>query len=356
MDNTNLIQQNWENKISNTAQLGGIETAVLDNGLGRGTRIAWINTGTGLRYKVVIDRAMDIADAFYNQYSLAWLSNGGAMPPSRFSDKGMGWIRNFGGGLLATCGLSHIGGPEKDEHGERGLHGMISNTPAEIISIVQPDPRAGNMEMSISGIIRQTQVFGPILELRRTISGVLGEAKVKIHDQVINRGNSTTPHMMLYHFNFGWPLVNEGTDIIWQGEWNSPTPDSDRKIFNEVNNFHKCPPPLKAHSGTGEDVAFIDIETDSTGNCVCGLHNQNLELAVALHFKKRQLPWLTNWQHWGKNEYVTGLEPGTNPPIGQAKARSQNELIVLAPDETRNYELEIEVLKGEHIGKIMNTN
>ena len=57
----------WSDKVSNVAQVGGIETSVLDNGLGRGVRIAWINTGSGLRCKVVIDRAMDIADTFYNQ-------------------------------------------------------------------------------------------------------------------------------------------------------------------------------------------------------------------------------------------------------------------------------------------------
>ena len=62
---------NWHNKVNNYAQIGGIETSVLDNGLGKGTRIAWVNTGAGLRYKVVIDRALDIVDAFYNQYSLA---------------------------------------------------------------------------------------------------------------------------------------------------------------------------------------------------------------------------------------------------------------------------------------------
>jgi hypothetical protein len=73
----NLLQRRFSGKISNAAQLGGIETSVIDNGLGRGTRIAWINTGTGLRYKVVIDRAMDIADALYNQHSLAWLSSTG---------------------------------------------------------------------------------------------------------------------------------------------------------------------------------------------------------------------------------------------------------------------------------------
>jgi hypothetical protein len=42
-----------------------------------------------------------------------------------------------------------------------------------------------------------------------------------------------------------------------------------------------------------------------------------------------------------------GLEPGTNPPIGQSRARQQNELILLAPGEKRKYELEIEVLTNK---------
>ncbi|HEX8675977.1 MAG TPA: DUF4432 family protein, partial [Segetibacter sp.] len=78
----------WHDKISNPLQLGGIETAVIDNGAGRGTRIAWINTGSGLRFKVVIDRAMDIADSFYNQHSLAWLSHTGITAPEPFSNEG----------------------------------------------------------------------------------------------------------------------------------------------------------------------------------------------------------------------------------------------------------------------------
>ncbi len=342
-----LTQPTWHHKISHHAQLGGIETAVLDNGLGRGTRIAWINTGTGLRYKVVVDRAMDIADAFYNQHSLAWLSHAGVTPPQPFSDKGLGWLRTFGGGLVTTCGLSHIGGPEKDENGERGLHGLISNTPAEIISILQPDPVAGKMDMSLTGIIRQTQVFGPSLELKRTISGTLGQAKIGIHDEVVNRGNAETPHMMLYHLNFGWPLVDEGTDILWQGEWQSRGGEMDNKIFKEGNNFRRCPAPLEEHSGGGEAAAFINVTPDREGQWICGLHNPAIGLAVACRFQKKQLPWLTNWQHWGKGEYVTGLEPGTNPPIGQAKAREQDQLIRLAPAESRSYDLVMEVLDDE---------
>ena len=335
---------NWKNKISNHAQLGGIETSVLDNGVGRGTRIAWINTGTGLRYKVVLDRAMDIADAFYNQHSLVWLNHAGVVPPQPFSNKGADWLRTFGGGLLTTCGLTHVGGPEKDEFGDRGAHGLISNIPAEIVTIQQPDPVAGKMEMSITGVIKEMQIFGPVLELKRTITSTLGKASIKIHDEITNRGNTTAPHMLLYHCNFGWPLVDEGTHIIWKGKWQSRDGDVNNRIFNSRNNFHRCVAPMKEHNGSEEDAVLVDIDADEHGMCTSGLYNEQLGFAVALRFAKKQLPWFTNWQHWGYGEYVTGLEPGTNPPIGQAKARANNQLIFLAPGETRMYDLEIEVL------------
>jgi len=341
-----LKEHSWHNKISNSAQLGGIETAVLDNGAGRGTRIAWINTGTGLRYKVVIDRAMDIADTFYNQHSLAWISHLGVTPPQPFSERGLDWLRTFSGGLLTTCGLDHVGGPEADEYGERGLHGPISNMPASIESIVQPDPVRGQLEMSITGVIKQTRVFGPSIELRRTISGTLGKATISIKDVVTNLANTSVPHMILYHFNFGWPLVDEGTDLLWKGSW-QPRGDRENKIFREGNNFKKCPPPVAEHSGTGEEVAFINPLPDAAGHCVCGIHNSALSVAVALRFKKEQLPWLTNWQHWGKGEYVTGIEPGTNPPIGQTNARQQRQLTMLQPMESKSYDLEIEVFDNE---------
>lgn len=338
----------WHNKISHPAQLGGIETSVLDNGAGRGVRIAWINTGSGLRYKVVIDRAMDIADAFYNAHSLAWLSHSGITAPQPFSHRGLDWIRTFGGGLLTTCGLDHIGGPETDEHGERGLHGLISNTPAEIESIQQPDPARDRMDFSITGKIKQTQVFGPSFELRRTISGTLGKSSIVLHDEVTNCGNTPVPHMLLYHLNFGWPLVDEGTELLWHGAWTSPGEVTATKIFKEGNAFRRCPSPLPLHKATGEEVAFIDIASDKSGRSTAGLFNAQLKLAVAIRFDKKQLPWLTNWQHWGPGEYVTGLEPGTNPPIGQTRARTQNELIFLEPGETRNYDIEIAVLTSQH--------
>jgi galactose mutarotase-like enzyme len=338
--------QSFKNKISNHHQLGGIETSVLDNGAGRGTRIAWINTGAGLRYKVVLDRAMDIADAFYNQHSLAWISHVGITSPQPMSDKGIDWLRTFGGGLLTTCGLSHVGGSETDTHGERGVHGLISNVPAEIISIVQPDPVNGKMEMSITGVMKETKIFGPSLELKRTISATLGEPTINIHDEVMNRGNTPAPHMLLYHFNFGWPIVDEGTDLLWNGT-TKPRFENTAKIFKEGNNFKKVPAPMEAHLGSGEEVGIIDPQPDASGNCVCGLYNPKIGIALSMHFNKKQLPWLTNWQHWGKGEYVAAIEPGTHPPMGQARARELNELIHIAPGEVRTYDVELSVVENE---------
>lgn len=334
--------------MSNIVQYGCIETSVLDNGPGRGTRIAWINTGGGLRFKVVIDRAMDIAEAAFNQYNLSWMSHAGITSPEPISLHGADWLRTFGGGLVTTCGLSYFGPPEKDEHGERGLHGLISNQRAEVESIIQPDPRAGRMEMSITGRIRETQIFGPSLELRRTISATLGKPIIRIHDEVTNVGNTATPHMILYHCNFGWPLADEGADILWDGTWKSGGRESDDRIFREGKNFRKCQPALPEHNGGGEAVAFIDPKADAGGQCACGLYNKNLGIALTLRFDKSQLPCLTNWQHWGEGEYVTGLEPGTNPPSGQAAARKENKLIQLQPGEKRVYDLEFEILNTEN--------
>ena len=344
MNSADQINSGWKDKVSNHAQIGGIETSVLDNGAGRGTRIAWINTGTGLRFKVLIDRAMDISDAFVNEHSLAWLSHGGVTYPQPFSDKGIDWLRTFGGGLLTTCGLSHVGGPESDQFGDRGLHGLISNTPAEIVSIMQPDPRTGNLEMSITGLIRETKPFGPSLELKRTISATLGKATIRIHDEVINKANTAAPHMLLYHFNFGYPLIDAGTDLLWKGKWHPRHGEENAKIFKANNDFRKCPEPLEDHLGSGEEVALVDIEADIFGDSVCGIHNSKLGLAVALKFKKEQLPWMANWQHWGKGEYVTGMEPSTHPLTGQAKAREDGSLIFIEPGEKKTYDLSLEVI------------
>lgn len=343
MDNTT-----WKDKISNHQQLGGIELSVLDNGHGRGCRVAWVNTGGGLRFKVVLDRAMDIADAFYNQHSLAWISHLGVTVANPCTTAGIGWLNSFGGGLLATCGLTHAGFPEKDENGERGLHDRVGNIPAVLESIIQPDLRRDAPEMSVTGKVMQSStIAGPHLELRRTISARLGSSKITIRDEVTNRGNVPAPHMLLYHFNFGWPLVDEGADIVWKGKWQSRGGAANDFIFNEGNypNLKKCLPPIKEHLGSGEAVGYLDIEADAAGICEAGIRNEKLGLAVMLSFSKRQLPWVMNWQHFGKKEYVVGIEPSTHTLLGRSAAQKNGTLVMLEPEETRSYKIEVEAIK-----------
>ncbi len=337
-------KSSWHNKVTNYEQVGGIETSVLDNGPGKGTRIAWVNTGAGLRYKVVIDRGLDIVDAFYNQYSLAWLSHGGLTAPRPDASRGLEWLYSFAGGLLTTCGLTHVGGPETDEFGERGLHGRISNLPGRVESVIQPALAAGKLTTSITAVVKQSRVFGPSLELKRTISSTIGEPAVRIHDVVTNLGNTPAPHMILYHCNYGWPLVDEGTEILCKGKWASRGMDMDNAVFNARRNFKKCSAPIDSHRAGGEGCAFINVAADRKGICTVGLYNRKLGLALVMKYQKKQLPWLSNWQHWGPGEYVTALEPGTNPPIGQAAARQQKKLIHIVPGKSRTYDLEMAIL------------
>lgn len=338
-----LNDPHWKNKVSNTTQIGGIETSVLDNGPGRQSRIAWVNTGSGLRFKIVPDRGLDITEAFMNAYSLSWISHQGTVPPRPSANHGVEWLRTFGGGMMTTCGLDHVGGPEEDEFGNRGLHGQISNIPAEIISIVQPDLYSNQNTMSITGRLLQSTVFEPHLELIRTISARLGSSEIQVHDTVKNIGNQVAPHMILYHLNFGWPLVDQGTKILWGGTWESRDSDMDRKVFNQQNDFRTCPDVLESHSGGGEAAVFIDPDTDKDGQYQFGLYNPNIGLEVTVLADKNQLPALTNWQHFGQREYVLGLEPGTNYPIGQSEARKQDNLIYLQPGESREYDLKFSV-------------
>jgi hypothetical protein len=77
--------------------------------------------------------------------------------------------------------------------------------------------------------------------------------------------------------------------------------------------------------------------------CYVGFANSELSLALTMRYPKKQLPCLTNWQHFGSGEYVCALEPGTNPPIVQNKAREQKKLIISKPSETSTYQLELAI-------------
>ncbi len=319
--------------VINPLQLGGIETSVLDNGPGRGVRIAWVNTGAGLRYKVVIDRGLDIADAEFLGHSLTWHSLTGVTAPSHSYNHGMDWLRAFYGGLLVSCGPLNTGAPFVEDGQEYGIHGTHSHTRAIVESIINPDPARGQYQMSITGIVRTARVFGPNVELRRTISGTIGEPWIRIHDHFTNRGNQMVPHAWLLHINFGFPLLEPGASTYcYQGKISPRAEDVD--WFTKRKDYRAAPRPQEAHRGPGEVFTYIDPKADARGIVLAGVVNKKRGLAVKVEFAKKDYPRLGNWQHWGPGGSYTGaLEPMTAGVEGRPIDRERGWLRFLKPGQ-----------------------
>lgn len=331
----------------NPAQVGGIESYVLGEGAARGVRALCVNTGGGLRYRVLVDRGLDIDQAFLHQHSLAFLSHKGVTPPTRALDRGVDWLKAFPGGLLTSCGPFNIGAPTTDQGQELGLHGPHSTSAASIESIIQPEPHAGRMEMSVTGVVRYGAMFGPCLELRRTIRSTLGANTIDIADEFFNAGNTPTPHAWLLHINLGWPLADEGAEFVWNGDRIEPRSDpASGAFFGKGRDRRKIPAPLDDHSGTGEAFTYLFPRAGRDGRTRVALVNRRLGIGFVVHYNVRQFPHCGNWQHWGRGEYVCALEPMNGTVEGRDKDRARGRMDTLKPGQRRRYDYRMEVITG----------
>ncbi len=330
----------------NPAQFGGIELVKSLDGPSCGNRIAWVRTLSGLSYKIIIDRGLDIAEAFYKGMSLSWLSLSGITRPEMSLNRGIDWLWGFFGGLLVSCGPSSAGAPCEDNGQELPLHGRHSNLSATIESIMNPDPKNGKMKMSITGIIRQARLFDPNIELRRTISSFVDKAKIEIEDVFINRGNVKSEHAWLLHINLGYPLIEPGAEFIFKGNVIA-RPDSVE--YFAKRNFKILPKPLEAHRGFGESAAYIEPVTDKHGIVNCGVINRKRNIGLKISFAKKDFPRFVNWQHFGPDgQYVMGIEPANCGVEGRDVDRKRKWLKYLKPGQKKKYFTSIEVLEGEH--------
>lgn len=335
-------------------QLGGITTATLDfpgiGGVTNGTRVAMINTGSGLRFTVNLDRGGDIIDASFNNHGLAYLTPNGYTPGGFAYTRAHDWLRAWQGGLVTTCGPRFIG-HARDEEGERvGLHGHHHNLPAAVEVILNPDPPRGRNEMLLSMVIRESRMFGPVIETRRKIQCMLGEPVIIIHDQITNRGNQRSVHNWLYHCNFGYPLLDAGDRLIYRGPsdstWNiDPVPGKKmRDVFDGVKNIL---PPQASHAGEGGRLIVVGSTPSRDGLCHAGIVNKKLGhegLAVELEYDPAQLPRLANWQHLAHaGSYITGIEPFAGSLMGKGTDKHPAASLYLEPGETRRYQLTLRV-------------
>jgi hypothetical protein len=337
-------------RIENIHQLGGIRTGTLD-WPEPGQRVAFFDTGAGLRFTVALDRGGDILEAKYNQHALAWLTPAGLRAPSHAYHTGAEWLQGWPGGLMTTCGPQYMGGPRVEDGTQTSLHGRFSGQPAEVVLLQNPDPRRGQLEMALGLTIRDVRMFGPKYEIRRRISCRLGEPEIRVEDEVTNFGDARAAHHWLYHCNLGYPLLDERARFIYRGPaqyWTVPPPPGE-DILQPIaeptlNKLKRVPGPLPAHIGAGERGVLVKAAPARDGLCHIGLLNPKLPLALELIYSPKELPRLANWQKYGCDGcYVGGLEPFAGSLLGSRRDVPAAAQRHLAPGESRRYTLRFRI-------------
>ncbi len=334
-----ISKESLMKRIGDISQMAGIRTYTLREGRAEGVKAVDVRT-LALNFTVLMDRGMDIAWADYKGTPVSYISNTGVCSPFLFEEPGKGFLRNFTAGLLTTCGLTSFGSPCTDAGEELGLHGRISNIPAENES-VYAEWEGDDYVMRIRGKMRQSRVFGENLTLTREIETRLLSDSLFIRDTVENCGFSVQPLMLLYHINFGYPIVDKDTVLV-QSKTNVKARDAEaQKGINAFNVFSDPVPDYK------EQVFYHDMEPDTDGFVTACLFNKNLGengLGSYVRFNKNQLPLMCEWKQVGEGEYVVGLEPSTAYPEGRAQARKDEQLLFLKPGEKKDFQIEIGII------------
>jgi hypothetical protein len=243
-------------------------------------------------------------------------------------------------GLLTTCGLTYFGIPSYENGEELGLHGRIGNIPAEEVG-VKTDLKAEKPNIAIWGKICQEKFFGENIVLRRKIKSYLFENKILINDSISNEGFQRQPLMLLYHINFGYPLLQESSELIVPIKQIEPRDENSKKGL--ANHLIIEQP----QNGFKEQVFYLDLITNNDGFTYVGILNGKLGFGVYEKFKKKQLPRFIQWKQMGEGYYVMGLEPSTNYFEGRTKEREKGRLKYIEVGEVMNFELEIGILNGK---------
>jgi hypothetical protein len=322
-------------------QFAGVRLGELGDGFERGVRVADVRTGTGFDFTVLADRGLDIGAAHFRGAPLAWRSPAAFSHPAFFEPEGLGWLRGFGGGLLTTCGLTYFGAPTVDQGQSLGLHGRASSLAAENLAC-GADWDGDECDLWVGGRMREARLFGENLVLRRRLSARMGQSRLVIEDSVTNEGHDSTPHMILYHCNLGYPVLSEDSELLIDDEQVSARDEVCGAGLPSHRRF-QAPTP-----GYSEQVFQHVPKRDREGYARAALVNRAFEcgigLGVYLRWRAAELPWMIQWKMMGQGAYVSGLEPSTNWTSGRAAERAAGRLRFLEPGETRRYHLEIGVL------------
>lgn len=324
-------------------QIAGCTHYELMEGQERGVEICDIRTGSGFRFCVSPSRGMDITFAEHAGRPLCWNSSTGVIHPSYYEMEGHGWLRGFYGGLMTTCGLQSFSVSCTDQGEFYGMHDRISYTPASHVNIEEKWIEAdGNetFEIAVTGTLRQTRVFGPNVTLTRRISARLGENKIRVHDRIENEGFKPVPWVILYHCNFGFPVVSEHSVVR--------APSGSHHTRGSKGYEDKAPwSQMEVSDPTFKEQCFFHaMEADSDGFVQAEIFNQQLNFGGYIRYKLAELPDFTQWKMMGGGDYVCGLEPSNTELRSRSNLREMNILPQLEPGEVTEIDMELGALLG----------
>ena len=338
-----LTREDLLRRVGDVSQVAGLRRVELTEGAGKGVGLVECWTGSGLSFTVALDRGMDIPFARFGGVPLCWHAPPGLKAPAFYEPEGLQWLWTFAGGLLTTCGLQHAGPPSDVPGDPHGLHGRISTTPADTVAL-ETRWEGEDYVMRIRGTCREARVFGPHLSLERTITARLGESAFVIEDVVTNHGHAPQAHMMLYHFNIGWPIVEEGARLVLRAEEVVPRDAEARKDADQWHTFHA------PAAGYAERCYFITPAPTADGTVVAALVNEALDggrgLGVTLRYSVKSLPKFVEWKMMGEGHYVVGMEPTNCLIHPRSRLVEEGLLPVMEPGESRPYTIEVGVVSG----------
>ena len=312
--------------ISNDSVLLDVRRMTCVEGRGKGTDLFRVTNTAGLDFDVLIDRCMGIGQLRADGQLISYTSETGIVHPAYYEKDGFCWLRSFGGGFLATCGLTQVGEPCTDH----GLHGRIDNIPAEQVSWKR-FWKDDILWAEISGIMYEVSHQGEYLSLRRTIRLNHCDKKIRIEDTVENLGSKPQPFMLLYHINMGAPFLRPGTKVT--------LPQSRIQTFDPVAESHTdCTALVPDVSEERLDLLWLHHPQKSCAMHTAMVDNGNRQIRIA--WSAETLPILGHWMLLQPKDYVLALEPTNTHLQGQDWESANNTLQYLNSGEMRHIELE----------------
>lgn len=310
-------------------QVYGVEEYTLKGGKGDGMRFFHIRNGLGMELMVSADRCSDISRLTLDGKNMNYTSTCGQVSPQYFNpaQDGFGLLKSFNCGFLTTCGFDNIGVPNTDNGEFLGLHGKLSNLPADHIYYVETESA-----LEIHATMRSQVIFGRKLTLDRVISCSLEENTFTITDRVTNEGSTEEPCMLLYHMNMGYPLLSETAELHINS--NEVIPRDDRAA-EDLDTWNKILTPTPNFV----EQCYYHRFPGETGKL--SLFNESINKGLQISFPTKDFPLITQWKMMGERDYVLGLEPCTNTLEGRSGIREKGELEMLAPGASKTFHVKV---------------